>query len=632
MRLGARYGLYFSLVTIGVAAIALLGSGVVFHRQAAQIEQGITTAVAAAGAEDEDSVLRSTAQHLSGQLFGSLYDLDVDRLNSDIGQVRTWLPVRSFYIADATGFVLTDGTAANQAYGTRLAVPVEATGSAVIERRKEETELRFAIRSGSVVAGWGFLTLTERPFRRSLRSIEEGTAAVLRGFRRSLFSLGIGVVLVTLGLGIGTSLWLSRTLSRPLEEMSQAAARFAANDFEEAHLDLTEDEVGDLGVALNAMARDLRKHRAALEAERDLVTQIIETSPVGIVRLDAEGRVRFANRNAEALLGAFSAESGWPLADEEGNKLPPEMLPFSRVRAKGGSVVDLRYTVDVPGWGVIPLSLNAAPLAGPEGAFDGLVITVQDIGERRRAERERERLIGELEAKNDELERFAYTVSHDLKSPLISIRGFAGFLEEDIEGGDTTRIAADLGRIRSATDSMMRLLDSILKVSRAGRVLEARDEVPLGEIVREATEFVRGRLDQRGVEVHISADLPVRRVDRARMLEVFSNLLENAVKFMGAEPAPRIEVGAREEGGETIFFVRDNGMGLEPEDAERIFRMFEKLDARAEGSGLGLSLVQRIIEAHGGRVWAQSKGRGRGTSFCFTLPEPGTLTAAVAPA
>jgi len=167
---------------------------------------------------------------------------------------------------------------------------------------------------------------------------------------------------------------------------------------------------------------------------------------------------------------------------------------------------------------------------------------------------------------------------------------------------------------------MMRLLDAILKLSRAGRVAEATDDVDLGEVVREAVEFVRGRLDQRGVEVRVSDALPARRVDRGRMLEVFANLLENAVKFMGAEPSPRIDVGLRDDRGETVFFVRDNGIGLAPEDADRVFLMFEKLDSRVEGTGLGLSLVQRIVEAHGGRVWAESEGRGRGTTFCFTLP------------
>jgi signal transduction histidine kinase len=567
-------------------------------------------------------VLRSTASHLSGQLFGALYDLDIARLSSDMRQVRTWLPVRAFYVTDRTGFVLTDGTDPNPSYGRMMTLPQESQGEVVIDRRQTETEVRFAIRGGDIVVGWGFLTLSERPFRRSLRSIEEGTAAVLQGFRRSLLTLGIGVVLVTVSLGLCASLWLSRTLSRPLSQMSQAAARFAKRDFDEAPVSGTKDEMGELGTALNAMARDLRSQQEALEQQRDLVTLIIETSPVGIVHLDGEGHVRFANHHAEALVGAASRADDWPLLDEEGRALPAGSLPFARVRAIGRSLTDCRYFLNTEEGGLVPLSINVAPLAGMDESFDGAVLTILDIGERRRAERERERLIGELEAKNDELERFAYTVSHDLKSPLISIRGFAGFVAEDVESGQTARVRDDLGRIQAATESMMRLLDRILKLSRAGRVVHAAEDVRLGELVGDAVNLLRGTLDARSVAVKVVDDLPVRRVDRARMLEVFQNLIENAAKFMGNEPAPTIEVGVREDAGEAVFFVRDNGVGIAPEDAPRVFRVFEKLDPRAEGTGLGLALVQRIVVAHGGRVWAESPGLGRGTSICFTLPEP----------
>jgi signal transduction histidine kinase len=228
----------------------------------------------------------------------------------------------------------------------------------------------------------------------------------------------------------------------------------------------------------------------------------------------------------------------------------------------------------------------------------------------------------DLAAKNAELERFTYTVSHDLKSPLVTIRGFAGLAGTDLAAGNSARVRLDLGRIVAAADKMHRLLDDLLELSRVGRVVHPPEDVPLADLAREAVELVKGRIESRGVAVDISPDLPVVRADRHRLLEVLQNLLENAVKFAGERPAPRVEIATRQDGDETVFFVRDNGRGIEPRFLERVFGLFEKLDPAAEGTGVGLALVRRIVEAHGGRAWAESDGPGRGATFCFTLPSP----------
>jgi signal transduction histidine kinase len=228
----------------------------------------------------------------------------------------------------------------------------------------------------------------------------------------------------------------------------------------------------------------------------------------------------------------------------------------------------------------------------------------------------------DLAAKNAELERFTYTVSHDLKSPLVTIRGFAGLAGTDLAAGKLDRVRQDLGRIVAAADKMHRLLDDLLELSRVGRVVNPAEDVALGPLAREAVELVKGQLDQGRVEVDIAPDLPVVRADRHRLLEVLQNLVENAAKFTGDEPAPRIEIGARRDGGELVFCVKDNGRGIEPRYLERVFELFEKLDPGADGTGVGLALVRRIVEAHGGRVWAESDGPGRGSTFCFTLPSP----------
>jgi DNA-binding LacI/PurR family transcriptional regulator/signal transduction histidine kinase len=245
----------------------------------------------------------------------------------------------------------------------------------------------------------------------------------------------------------------------------------------------------------------------------------------------------------------------------------------------------------------------------------------QEISERKQAEAVQQTLISELEAKNTELERFTYTVSHDLKSPLITISGFTGFLEQDMLAGDLERAKEDMIHINAAAARMQRLLDELLELSRIGRLMNPPEEVSFETIAREAVELVRGRIEARGVEVMIVPDLPTVHGDRARLVEVVQNLVDNACKFMGDQPQPRIEIGARQDGAEPVFYVRDNGIGIEPQYQDRIFGLFDKLDPQSEGTGIGLTLVKRIIETHGGKIWVESQP-GEGATFYFTLPIP----------
>jgi PAS domain S-box-containing protein len=251
---------------------------------------------------------------------------------------------------------------------------------------------------------------------------------------------------------------------------------------------------------------------------------------------------------------------------------------------------------------------------------DRVLGMVRDITVRKWAEAEREVLINELEAKNAELERFTYTVSHDLKSPLITIKGFLGFLREDAEKGDTQHLTKDMERISAASDKMQILLNELLELSRIGRLANPSEFIPFEALVNEAMELVQGRIEARGVQIDVQPDLPNVYGDRRRLIEVLQNLIDNAAKFMGDQPKPRIEIGLREHGedGKPIFFVRDNGIGIAPEYHERIFGLFNKLDAQAEGTGAGLSIVKRIIEVHGGRVWVESEA-GKGATFLFSL-------------
>ncbi len=242
-----------------------------------------------------------------------------------------------------------------------------------------------------------------------------------------------------------------------------------------------------------------------------------------------------------------------------------------------------------------------------------------EIGERKRAEAEREIFIRELESKNAELERFTYTVSHDLKSPLITISGYLGLLEKDSKAGDVQKFNNDVQRIREATGKMQTLLNDLLELSRVGHLMRPPEEADFGEIVQEALSLVDIRLDEKKIKVIVQKNLPSVYVDRARLVEVVQNLLDNAAKFMGDQPDPQIEIGADHENNQHVFHVKDNGVGIDSMHHERVFGLFNKLDSQSEGTGIGLALVKRTIEVHGGSIWIDSSV-GKGATFYFTLP------------
>jgi signal transduction histidine kinase len=255
---------------------------------------------------------------------------------------------------------------------------------------------------------------------------------------------------------------------------------------------------------------------------------------------------------------------------------------------------------------------------------DGHVVEYQSVGknitERKQAQFQREALIRELEQKNAELERFTYTVSHDLKSPLITIRGFLGHLEKDALNADTVSLKKDINRIKSATSKMEVLLRDLLALSRIGRIVSPPAMVSFTTIAEDAVELLEGAIRQRKMTVEIAPEMPVVNVDCDRVREAVMNLCENAIKFMGDQPHPKIGIGVRYDRDQPVFFVQDNGIGIDPQYHTKIFNLFEQLDANTEGSGTGLAIVQRIIEVHGGKIWVESVGANQGSTFCFTLP------------
>jgi len=378
-------------------------------------------------------------------------------------------------------------------------------------------------------------------------------------------------------------------------------------------------------VRILAELAERRQTEKALDDNRHFAEELYELTPDALLTVNVDGKITRVNAQALAIFGYPRDEllnkpiemlvPDWHYSkhaeDRESYFENPRLRPMGRGLELFGVKRDgSNFSVEI--------SLSPIHI----GMETFVTAAVRDVTERKSAEQERESLISELETKNAELERFNYTVSHDLKTPLVTIKGFLGYLDEDITTGNVERLKQDTKRIANAVDKMNHLLRDLLELSRIGRLVNPSQEVALKEIVHEAIELVHVQLQKSGTVFTLQPNLPAVYGDKQRLVEVLQNLLDNSIKFMGDQKNPQIEIGQRGEDTESsrpVFFVKDNGIGIAPEYHERVFGLFNRLNPDLDGTGIGLTLVKRIIEYYGGRIWVESEA-GQGTTFYFTLP------------
>ena len=367
--------------------------------------------------------------------------------------------------------------------------------------------------------------------------------------------------------------------------------------------------------AVAGMARDLTEQRR-IEAEvheaHNRMQAILQTLPDLLFEIEEDGVIRDFHSSRTDLLTV-------PVAKFLGNKLydftTPEiagaiMRAVHEAIAQGLST-GTQYQVRGQRW----FELSAARRAVSKGQPACAVALARDITERKEHEQE-------LLRSNEELSRYTYTVSHDLKSPLVTIRSFAGMLRKDLVKGDAERVERDLHFIEKAASRMHQLLEDLLQLSRIGRKPTEPERLSLQELAREACELVAGQINQNGAIVEVTPTPLWMIGERTRLLEVFQNIIDNAIKFAKPNEPARIHIGieATKPGEPPVVCVRDHGIGIDPRFKHRLFGLFEKLQPEASGTGIGLALIKRIIDVHGGRVWIDSDGIGAGTALRFTLP------------
>jgi PAS domain S-box-containing protein len=446
--------------------------------------------------------------------------------------------------------------------------------------------------------------------------------------------LPLGGLFVLLGAGAGWA--LSRRVTKGLRELTGAAAAIAEGDLER-RVDLRRrDELGELADAFNVMAGRVEdaQHRleervlertAELLASQEQLGAIATTAQEAIVTADAGGVITYFNPGAERAFG-YAAEEvlGQPLTllmperYHEGHRRGLARYLETGSSSVMGRILELsgrkRDGSEFP----IELSLATWHRRDGESAFAGII---RDVTRRRQTEEALARYASDLQAVNQELEAFSYSVSHDLRAPLRSIHGFSQALMEDYRH----RLDGDgidyLERVCAAVDRMGDLIDDLLELSRAARVPMRREVVDLGALARDIAAELGMTAPERAATVSIADDLIVTGDGRLLRL-VLQNLLANAWKFTSRETRATIEVGTTVvDGEERLFFVRDNGAGFDMQYADKLFGAFQRLHARSEfpGTGVGLALVQRIVQRHGGRIWAEGSV-GSGATFYFTMP------------
>ena len=238
-----------------------------------------------------------------------------------------------------------------------------------------------------------------------------------------------------------------------------------------------------------------------------------------------------------------------------------------------------------------------------------------DITEQKQAEEELRKI-------NEELKNFVHVVSHDLKTPIISIQGFSSRLLKNYQEklGEKGRVY--LEHIKTSGRRMEVLVSDLLTLSKIGRVVSNLKDISSHEIVKNLTSDLQDRVKEKGIELVVAHNLPTISCDGERIYQVFQNLLVNAIKFMGDTESPQIEIGYADMGDFHRFSVRDNGIGIDPKYHRRIFEIFHRLKKieDEEGTGLGLAIVYRIVTDHDGKVWVESE-KGKGATFYFTLPK-----------
>ncbi|MGH2351393.1 MAG: HAMP domain-containing sensor histidine kinase [Chloroflexota bacterium] len=417
-------------------------------------------------------------------------------------------------------------------------------------------------------------------------------------------------------LTVAVAIIVDRVVMYPVQRLARAARRLTAGHLQETIRVEGPAEVGDLAAAFNEMAAQLREEMDALTVERNRATAVLSTMTDGIVIVDGQSRVQLVNEAARRLLrlDGAAASGGTLAAVVRDHELQQTLATALAGGAAHSAVVRLAPPSSErrgdPREAPRYVRATGIPIPGGQHAADPVgLLVLQDVTELRRSEAIRR--------------EFVANVSHELRTPLASLKALAETLEEGALD-DPPAAREFLGQMHVEVDSLAQLVQELLELSRieSGQIALRVEAVPAAGLAEDAETRLRMQAERAGVAILLEAppDLPTVRADPARIGQVLINLLHNAVKFTPAGGGVTLRIAPDPEG--MRFSVADTGIGIAPENLPRLFERFYKVDrSRASGgTGLGLAIAKHIVQAHGGRIWAESAGEGQGATFSFILP------------
>ena len=361
------------------------------------------------------------------------------------------------------------------------------------------------------------------------------------------------------------------------------------------------------------LAEEIRQAKNFMEA-------IFGTTLDPVITTDRRGTLTFANRAATKALGYEKEELEGKHVSMFYDMGIERAKDIMELLTEDRELRNYRMKLLTREKRKIPVSLSGSLLRDNRGEVTGTLGFLRDITDLVQAEEE-------IRKKNKELESFVYTISHDLRAPVISIQGFSSILLSDFQDKLDDTGKRYLTRIRANVRQMEILIDDLLELSRIGRIAGAFEDVPSAEIIRDVLDVLGPQLKKRGIKVNVQSGLPVIHCKKTRIYQVFENLIQNSIKYMGDAESPVIEVGCKKTDGFHEFYVKDNGIGIDPQYHQKIFQIFQRLkEVDAKGTGIGLAIVERIAEFHGGSVRVESE-KGKGATFWFTVGTGGRLKA-----
>jgi PAS domain S-box-containing protein len=372
-----------------------------------------------------------------------------------------------------------------------------------------------------------------------------------------------------------------------------------------------------------------RAERAVQEA-REYAESIVETVREPLVVLDTNLRVISVNHSFCQTFKVTPEDAGGKLIYDLGNRqwnIPKLQLLLEEVIPRDNQFQNFEVEHEFPTIGRRTMLLNARQIYSKGIGAQMILLAIEDITERRKAEEEIKNLNDdlkhrafELEAAYKELETFSYSISHDLRNPLLVIGGFSRVLLERYSNHLDAKGQQFLSMIHSNTQKMLQLIDDLLTFSRSEHQQMRPSDIDMGELAKAVFEELRSIIPEQELLLNIKT-LPSARGDQSMIRQVFVNLLSNAIKFTRPKGAGVIEIGCMVKENQDIYYVKDNGVGFDLQYAGKLFGVFQRHHTvdEFEGTGIGLAIVQRIIHRHGGQVWAEGKVN-EGAIFYFSLP------------